>query len=76
MLFSHTWGADGENVTYEDLMTSTGQKKPGYKDFSTTHAARDRLQNFWVDTCCINKRSNTELTTAINSMFSWLPKRV
>jgi hypothetical protein len=26
---------------------------------------------FWVDTCCIDKRNNTELGTAINSMFCW-----
>lgn len=25
----------------------------------------------WVDTCCIDKTSNAELTEAINSMFGW-----
>ncbi len=25
----------------------------------------------WVDTCCINKDSSSELSEAINSMFSW-----
>ncbi|KAL7278079.1 hypothetical protein ACG7TL_008049 [Trametes sanguinea] len=25
----------------------------------------------WIDTCCINKASSTELTEAINSMFAW-----
>jgi hypothetical protein len=29
------------------------------------------LQYFWVDTCCINKSNNTELSEAINSMFRW-----
>ncbi|OSD00397.1 hypothetical protein PYCCODRAFT_1479280 [Trametes coccinea BRFM310] len=25
----------------------------------------------WIDTCCINKASSTELSEAINSMFAW-----
>ena len=25
----------------------------------------------WIDTCCIDKRSSSELTEAINSMFKW-----
>jgi hypothetical protein len=25
----------------------------------------------WIDTCCINKNSSSELSEAINSMFSW-----
>ncbi|KAI9059416.1 HET-domain-containing protein [Trametes sanguinea] len=25
----------------------------------------------WIDTCCINKSSSTELSEAINSMFAW-----
>lgn len=25
----------------------------------------------WIDTCCIDKTSSTELTEAINSMFTW-----
>lgn len=25
----------------------------------------------WVDTCCIDKFSNAELSEAINSMFKW-----
>lgn len=30
-----------------------------------------RLEWLWIDTCCINKENSTELTTSINSMFSW-----
>jgi hypothetical protein len=29
------------------------------------------LQYFWIDTCCIDKSSSTELQEAINSMFRW-----
>jgi hypothetical protein len=34
-------------------------------------AAKDKLEFFWVDTCCIDKSSSTELSEAINSMFKW-----
>lgn len=30
----------------------------------------------WVDTCCINKASSTELAEAISSMFTWYSKAV
>jgi hypothetical protein len=29
-IFSHTWGADTEEVTFEDLTNGTGKDKPGY----------------------------------------------
>ncbi|RYO20556.1 hypothetical protein AA0111_g9998 [Alternaria arborescens] len=29
---SHTWGADTEEVTFEDLMTGTGKDKSGYEE--------------------------------------------
>ncbi|KAH9935213.1 HET-domain-containing protein [Epithele typhae] len=34
-------------------------------------AERDGYLWVWIDTCCINKESSTELSEAINSMFSW-----
>ncbi|KAH8680005.1 hypothetical protein BGZ60DRAFT_401115 [Tricladium varicosporioides] len=47
--------------------------KNGYKklQFCGQQAARDRLDYFWVDTCCIDKSSSAELQEAINSMFRW-----
>ena len=72
-ILSHTWGADGEEVTFKDLMKGTGKSKAGYQKicFCGKHAARDGLQYFWVDTCCIDKSSSAELQEAINSMFGW-----
>jgi Heterokaryon incompatibility protein (HET) len=72
-ILSHTWGADTEEVTFQDLMHGTGGDKPGYKKirFCGEQASRDGLEHFWVDTCCIDKRNNTELSEAINSMFRW-----
>lgn len=72
-ILSHTWGADTEEVTYTDLIESTGENKLGYAklNFCAEQAKRDGLSYFWVDTCCIDKSSSAELTEAINSMFRW-----
>jgi Heterokaryon incompatibility protein (HET) len=75
-ILSHTWGADGEEVTYEDMMNGTSEGKPGYNKikFCVEQAYRDGLRYSWVDTCCIDKRSSAELSEAINSMFRWYQK--
>jgi NACHT domain/Heterokaryon incompatibility protein (HET) len=72
-ILSHTWGEDGDEVTFRDLTEGTGRNKIGYQkiEFCRAQAARDGLQHFWVDTCCIDKSSSAELTEAINSMFRW-----
>jgi hypothetical protein len=71
-ILSHTW-TEGQEVTYNDLVTGTGKDKTGYDKirFCGGRAAADDLQYFWVDTCCIDKSSSNELNTAINSMFRW-----
>jgi hypothetical protein len=72
-VLSHTWGSDDEEVTFNDLVNGAGKSKPGYHKvrFCGKQAANDGLQFFWVDTCCIDKSSSTELSEAINSMFCW-----
>jgi hypothetical protein len=72
-ILSHTWGPDTEEVTFEDLINGTGKDKTGYNKirFCGEQARRDGYQYFWVDTCCINKANNNELSEAINSMFRW-----
>lgn len=72
-ILSHTWGADSEEVTFEDITNGTGKDKAGYKKilFCGEQARQNDLQYFWVDTCCINKANYTELSQAINSMFRW-----
>ncbi|KAI6007852.1 hypothetical protein EDC04DRAFT_935799 [Pisolithus marmoratus] len=34
-------------------------------------AMKDGYMQLWIDTCCIDKRSNAELSEAINSMYRW-----
>jgi hypothetical protein len=72
-ILSHTWGADGDEVTFADLETGDGKTKPGYEKilFCGKQARHDRLQHFWIDTCCINKNNKAELAFAIRSMFRW-----
>ena len=47
-ILSHTWGADTEEVTFQDLMNHTGTNKSGYKkiDFCRDQAERDGLKYF------------------------------
>ena len=77
-ILSHTWGPDTEEVTFKDLIDGTGKHKNGYDKirFCGKQAKSDGLQYFWVDTCCINKSNNTELSEAINSMFRWYQNAV
>ncbi|PIL25285.1 hypothetical protein GSI_13174 [Ganoderma sinense ZZ0214-1] len=34
-------------------------------------ARRDGYRYIWIDSCCINKESSSELSEAINSMYNW-----
>lgn len=72
-VLSHTWEADDQEVTFNDLRSGMGRSKAGYKkiQFCREQAQKDRLQYFWVDSCCIDKSSSAELSEAINSMFRW-----
>ncbi|KAF1830346.1 HET-domain-containing protein [Decorospora gaudefroyi] len=72
-ILSHRWGAEADEVTFEDVVENTGKNKPGYTKIRCCgkQAQRDGLQYFWVDTCCINKANKAELSLAIQSMFRW-----
>jgi hypothetical protein len=72
-ILSHTWGSDNDEVTYQDMSSRTGKHKAGYHKirFCGKQAKKDGIDFFWVDTCCIDKASSSELSEAINSMFRW-----
>ncbi|KAM3066457.1 hypothetical protein ACMFMG_012043 [Clarireedia jacksonii] len=72
-ILSHTWGPNNEEVTFEDIVNGTGEVKPGYEKirFCGEQARQDSLHYFWIDTCCINKSNDAELSRSINSMFRW-----
>jgi hypothetical protein len=70
-ILSHTWR--DEEVTFQDMSAGLARGKNGYeKTRGCCHQAeRDRLRYAWIDTCCIDKRSSSELSEAINSMYRW-----
>ncbi|KIW10920.1 hypothetical protein PV08_10219 [Exophiala spinifera] len=72
-ILSHTWGDEGQEVTFEDMDKGSGRDKAGYEKlrFCGEQARLDGLEYFWVDTCCINKKDMAELSHAIRSMFRW-----
>jgi hypothetical protein len=75
-ILSHTWDSDNDEVTFKEISEGEGKGKSGYRklSFCSKQAARDALDFFWVDTCCIEKTSSAELSEAINSMFKWYQK--
>lgn len=70
-ILSHTWG-DGE-VSFQDMQNGDGQNKAGYNKIlgCCKIAAADGFEYVWIDTCCIDKTSSSELSEAINSMYQW-----
>ncbi|KAI9147007.1 Vegetative incompatibility protein [Paramyrothecium foliicola] len=75
-VLSHTWGADTDEVTFDDLMSGVSNAKPGFEKirFCDKQTRQDDLGYFWIDTCCINKANKGELSIAIQSMFRWYSK--
>lgn len=70
-ILSHTW-TDEEITFIEDLNKCDQRKKGFYKIRQCcAQALQDGLYWAWVDTCCINKSSSSELAEAIQSMFTW-----
>ncbi|KAI6161025.1 heterokaryon incompatibility protein-domain-containing protein [Pisolithus thermaeus] len=78
-ILSHRWGVE---VTYEEmigLMKMERRKRDevrqryGYQKIIKTCelAMKDGYEWVWIDTCCIDKRSSSELSEAINSMYRW-----
>jgi hypothetical protein len=70
VILSHTWGAARQEVTFQDFQSKSARQrksKAGYAkiQFCGDQAARDGYHYFWIDTCCIDKTNNVELTEAI-----------
>ena len=72
-ILSHTWGND--EVSYQDLIASfdDAKKKEGFRkiEYCAREAYLEEIPYVWLDTCCIDKSSSSELSEAINSMFLW-----
>lgn len=72
-LLSHRW--EKRESSYQSYNLRQGNDGPGVRkivhfcDFAK--AQQPPYRYVWVDTCCINKQDNTELTVSINSMYGW-----
>lgn len=73
-ILSHTW-EDGE-VLYHNMANGEALHLPGFAKISKfcERARGESLEFAWVDTCCIDKSSSTELSEAINAMYNWYAK--
>lgn len=70
-ILSHTW--EDDEITLQELDSGAGKGKTGYSKITNFcgQARTAGLEYCWVDTCCIDKTSSTELSEAINSMYRW-----
>jgi hypothetical protein len=72
-ILSHRWGDD--EVSYSDYVERRVTEGNGFQkivDFCNFAKSQPEAHQWvWVDSCCIDKRSSSELTEAINSMYTW-----
>ncbi|KAF1359661.1 HET-domain-containing protein [Lizonia empirigonia] len=71
-ILSHRW-SDSETLIEDVSNGNYKEREQGHRklQFCAEQAARDGLQYFWIDTCCIDRWDNNERSRAINSMFQW-----
>lgn len=77
-ILSHRWV--GQEITFNQIKAHVAELK-SRKPQATLQLEKIRrscetaqslgFDWIWIDTCCINKTSATELTESLNSMFSW-----
>ncbi|KAI0692123.1 heterokaryon incompatibility protein-domain-containing protein [Cerioporus squamosus] len=79
-ILSHVWDTTEQTVQETQALRTAGDPEAGYnpRDHSSPKvreaciaAERDGYRWLWDDTCCIDKTSSSELSEAINSMFSY-----
>ncbi|CZT16522.1 related to beta transducin-like protein [Ramularia collo-cygni] len=73
-ILSHRW--QGKEISFQDIKRNVPLSTPAFrKIINACNEARSLgYEWLWVDTCCINKESQTELVESINSMFQWYLK--
>ena len=80
-IMSHCWCAAGSvgEMQFRELDEATFEtvrdlrNRPGYQKIveSCLLTHKEGLEWLWVDTCCIMRESETELSEAVNSMYQW-----
>ncbi|KAK3671709.1 hypothetical protein LTR78_008442 [Recurvomyces mirabilis] len=75
-ILSHRWYAEGKDVLFDDIANQhqpSLASRQGWKklNYASTQAAKDGIEYFWIDTCCIDRRNSAELSEAIDSVYYW-----
>ncbi|KAH7073184.1 hypothetical protein FB567DRAFT_553812 [Paraphoma chrysanthemicola] len=63
LVLSHTWGHDGEEVTFKDMRKGRGHDKLSYNKlkFCVRQTLEHGLEHFWIDTCCTGRPDHNAL---------------
>ncbi|KAF1821819.1 uncharacterized protein K489DRAFT_321948, partial [Dissoconium aciculare CBS 342.82] len=73
VIASHRWAPD--ESSFKDLRKGRNKHYSGYKKIDGfaqyIRQSYPAIEWLWIDTCCVNKESDAELSYAINSMFDW-----
>jgi len=72
-ILSHRWKE--QEMSFHDMKNRTPEMEntQGFKKIKRCceEAASVGFDYIWIDTCCIDKTDQVELTEALNSMFQW-----
>jgi hypothetical protein len=72
-ILSHRWG--NQEISLQEIQNRTPELEntEGFKKIKSCcqEAASVGFEYVWIDTCCIDKTDQVELTEALNSMFHW-----
>ncbi|KAI8658962.1 HET domain-containing protein [Fusarium keratoplasticum] len=68
-ILSHRW--EDDEVLFQDITQGTAPLKKGWQKVENfcSIAEKEGFRYVWIDTCCIDKSSSTELSEAINSIL-------
>jgi hypothetical protein len=73
-ILSHTWStiADAE-VSHQDILDGSAKKKGSFAKilFMAERAVANEIEHFWIDTCCMDKHNEAEVSTSIRPMYRW-----
>lgn len=71
-ILSHTWDQEEVDIqAFNNITTRTAAKGWNKIEQTCREARRCGFDYVWIDSCCIDKTNNAELSESINSMFQW-----
>ena len=82
-ILSHTWESEIKEQTFQQVSAIGKRCKKWWGNPRYSRSLSDKIRQccilaekhgydwVWIDSCCIDKDSSTELSEAINSMFKW-----